>query len=108
MERPERAAAILRALCAGVSPTGGPIPARLHSPDPFARSRAELLTDPSRAHADLLAIVAAGDDNTPLVARAPSRSRSWCMLDQLRPNERHYPDGADHPSAFRRTRALVA
>jgi hypothetical protein len=62
----------LRALCAGVSPTGGPIAARLQSPDPFARSWAELLNDLSRAHADLLAIVAAGDDNTPLVARAPS------------------------------------
>ena len=72
VESDRPAVAELRALCAGISPTGGPIPARLQSPDPFARSWAVLMDDLTRAHADLLDVVAAADDRGPLVARAPS------------------------------------
>jgi DinB family protein len=72
VESDRPAVAELRDLCAGMSPVGGPIRARLQSPDPFARSWPELVRDLTRAHADLLASVASADDDTPLTARAPS------------------------------------
>jgi len=72
VESDRPAVAELRALCAGVSPVGGPIPARLQSVNPFGRPWRELVDDLGRLHAELLAIVAAADDSAPLVARAPS------------------------------------
>jgi len=72
VESDRPAVAELRALCSGISPTGGPIPARLQSPSPFARSWPELLDELTRTHAELLAIVSAADDRAPLVARAPA------------------------------------
>jgi hypothetical protein len=71
VESDRPAVAELRALCAGVSPAGGPIPARLQSPNPFARPWPELIDDLVMLHAELLAIVAAADDSGPLVAKAP-------------------------------------
>jgi hypothetical protein len=65
------AAAELRDLCAGVSPLGGPIPARLTSPDPFERPWPVLIEELKHTHAEVLAVVANADDAVPLVARAP-------------------------------------
>src|SRR5262249_49464262 len=50
----------LRALCAGISPVGPPIPARLTSAAPLSRPWDALVTDLKRVHADILAIVEGG------------------------------------------------
>jgi hypothetical protein len=65
------AVAELRDLCAGVSPLGGPIPARLTSPDPFEHPWPVLIEELKHTHAEVLAVVANADDALPLVARAP-------------------------------------
>lgn len=65
------AVAELRSLCAGVSPTDGPIPARLTSLHPMQRPWGELFDALTRVHAELLEIVAAARDSTPLDAKAP-------------------------------------
>src|SRR5262249_45927932 len=72
IESDRPAIAELRALCAGVSPTSGPIPARLQSANPFAPPWSELVEALAGVHGDLLAIVAGADDSARLVARAPS------------------------------------
>jgi hypothetical protein len=65
------AVAELSALCAGESPTGGPIPARLTSSNPLTRPWEELVAALKRVDAELLAIVMAVGDETPIVAKAP-------------------------------------
>jgi len=65
------AVAELRSLCAGVSPTDGPIPARLTSSHAMLRRWGELFDALTRVHAELLEIVAAAADSTPLDAKAP-------------------------------------
>jgi DinB superfamily len=52
----------LRALCAGVSPAGPPIPARLTSADPLSRPWQTLVDDLKGVHADILAIVERAGD----------------------------------------------
>ena len=85
MDRPERAAAMeylrrkgteapaaeLRALCAGVSPPGAPIPARLKSPRPLDKPWAALVDALKNLHAQILDIVIKAGDRTPTVAKAP-------------------------------------
>lgn len=61
----------LRDLCAGISPHGGPIPARLTSVDPFQRSWDVLVESLKQIHSDLLSVVAGADDAGVLAARAP-------------------------------------
>src|SRR4030095_9458305 len=65
------AVAELRSLCAGVSPTDGPIPARPTSSPATQRPWGELSDARTRVHAELLEIVAAAGDSTPLDAGAP-------------------------------------
>jgi DinB superfamily len=72
VESDRPAVAELRALCTGDSPKGGPIPARLTSPDPLAHPWAALVAELKRLHAELNAIVAAAGDEAPMVAKAPS------------------------------------
>jgi len=60
----------LRQLCAGVSPTSGPIPARLKSPDPLDRPWASLVDELKNLHTQILEIVIKAGDQTPTVARA--------------------------------------
>jgi len=61
----------LQALCEGVSPHGGPIPARLTSAHPFDRSWAALVVDLKDVHARVLELVAGAGDATPVAAKAP-------------------------------------
>ena len=61
----------LRALCAGVPPDGGPIPARLTSAHPFDRPWAALVADLNDIHTKVLELVAAAGDATPVAAKAP-------------------------------------
>jgi DinB family protein len=72
VESDRPAVAELRALCAGASPTGGPIPARLMSARPFDRAWPALLAELKAVHATLIEIVGGAGDDTPLSARAPS------------------------------------
>ena len=65
------AVAELRSLCAGVPPTGGPIPARLTSPDALARPWAALLGELKSIHADILRVVDDAGDAAPVTAKAP-------------------------------------
>jgi hypothetical protein len=58
-------------LCAGVSPRGGPIPARLTSPKPFERPWAALVDELKHIHGSVLEIVARAGDTAPLTATAP-------------------------------------
>jgi hypothetical protein len=61
----------LRALCAGISPEGGPIPARLRSASPFDRPWATLLVELKDIHAQLIALVEQAGDATPVTVKAP-------------------------------------
>jgi DinB superfamily len=61
----------LAALCAGVPPDGGPIPARLTSAHPFDRPWAALVVDLKDIHAKVLELVAGAGDATPVAAKAP-------------------------------------
>ena len=61
----------LRQLCAGVSPAGGPIPARLQSPQPFERPWSALVDDLKNLHAQILEAVIKTGDATSTVAKAP-------------------------------------
>jgi hypothetical protein len=65
------AAEELRSLCAGVAPVGGPIPARLRSTSPFARSWPSLVEELREVHARIIQIVASADPTAPVTARAP-------------------------------------
>ena len=60
----------LRELCAGISPAGGPIPARLTSAHPFERSWAALVDELKDIHANILQLVIDAGDNTPTTATA--------------------------------------
>jgi len=62
----------LRQLCQGLSPAGGPIPAHLTSKDALRRPWPDLVAELKRVNAELIAIVAAASDTTPLDARAAS------------------------------------
>jgi hypothetical protein len=61
----------LRALCAGVPPDGGPIPARLRSANPFDRTWAALVVDLMDVHAQVVGLVEEAGDTTPVTAKAP-------------------------------------
>jgi len=62
----------LRDLLAGISPAGGPIPARLTSPNALERPWSVLTRELKSVHAGILDVVAgATDDAASLVARAP-------------------------------------
>jgi hypothetical protein len=62
-----RPAAIeLRTLCAGASPDGPPIPARLTSPAPLSRDWRTLVNELKGVHADILAIVQRAGDTASL------------------------------------------
>jgi DinB superfamily len=65
------AAEELRALCAGVEPVGGPIPARLRSAAPFSRPWPDLVDQLKEIHRRIIEIVASADPAAPLTARAP-------------------------------------
>ena len=65
------AEAELRTLCAGVSPVGGPIPARLTSSNAFERPWATLVHELKRVHANVLDIVIGAGNATSVAARAP-------------------------------------
>jgi DinB superfamily len=66
------ALAELRDLVAGISPVGGPIPARLTSGHALDRPWADLTQDLKSVHANVLDVVTgAEDDAASLVARAP-------------------------------------
>lgn len=65
------AVAELRALCAGVSPSGGPIPARLTSSNALERPWGSLIDELKRLHAEVLDLVASTGDVTFVAARAP-------------------------------------
>jgi len=56
----------LRTLCAGMSPDGPPIPARLMSAAPLSRSWDSLVSGLKGIHADVLAIVERAGDGAPL------------------------------------------
>lgn len=61
----------LRSLCIGISPTGGPIPARLTSVSPLIRPWPKLIDALQDVHAEILRIVSTADPTIPLTARAP-------------------------------------
>jgi hypothetical protein len=65
------AVAELRALCAGVSSTGPPIPARLTSPHALERPWAELIDELKGVHAEIVDLVMGAGEGTSLAARAP-------------------------------------
>lgn len=71
VESDRPAVAELRELCAGVSPTSGPIPARLQSPDRLDRPWPALVDELKRLHEQILDIVIKAGDGTPTVAKAP-------------------------------------
>jgi hypothetical protein len=66
------ALAELRDLRQGLSPVGGPIPARLVSPNALERPWTGLVQELKGLHASILDVVAGAEDAGPLVARAPS------------------------------------
>ncbi len=72
VESDRPAVAELRALCAGVSPVGGPIPARLTSPDALGRPWDDLVHELKGLHEHILDIVIGAGDAASLAARAPS------------------------------------
>jgi hypothetical protein len=61
----------LRELCAGVSPDGGPIPARLMSASPLDRLWGHLVRELRDIHANILQLTADAGDATPITAKAP-------------------------------------
>jgi DinB family protein len=61
----------LSELCAGMSPAGGPIPARLTSRDPLDRPWAVLVDELKNIHSDILQLVIDAGDDTPTTATAP-------------------------------------
>ena len=61
----------LRALCAGIPPSGGPIPARLTSVHPFERPWAALVLELKDIHAKVLELVGDAGDATPVAEKAP-------------------------------------
>jgi hypothetical protein len=61
----------LSELCAGMSPAGGPIPARLTSRDPLNRPWALLVDELKNIHSDILQLVIDARDDTPTAATAP-------------------------------------
>lgn len=63
----------LRSLLAGESPGGGPIPADLLPVDANGRGWEAWVTDLTRVHRDLVALLATAGDATPTAARAPVR-----------------------------------
>jgi DinB superfamily len=65
------AVAELRALCAGVSPGGGPIPARLTSSNALERPWGQLIDDLKRVHAEVLDLIVATGDAPVVGASAP-------------------------------------
>jgi DinB family protein len=71
VETHRRAVGELQDLCAGISPAGGPIPARLTSSDPFARSWPALVTELKGIHSSVLTLANTAGDAAPLSARAP-------------------------------------
>jgi hypothetical protein len=71
VETHRRAVGELQDLCAGISPAGGPIPARLTSSDPFARSWPALVTELQGIHSSVLTLANTAGDAAPLSARAP-------------------------------------
>jgi len=62
----------LRQLCAGISPDGGPIPARLQSARPLDRPWSALVSELKNIHASILEIVGDAGDGAPVTARALS------------------------------------
>lgn len=66
-----RAVDELASLVAGASPSSGPIPAGLVSPDPFARPWSLLVEDLKSVHRDFVEVLGSASDDTPLEARAP-------------------------------------
>src|SRR5262245_8071555 len=62
----------LRQLCAGISPDGGPIPARLQSARPLDRPWSALASELTNIHASILEIVGDAGDGAPVTARALS------------------------------------
>src|SRR5262245_50857679 len=62
----------LRQLCAGISPGGGPIPARLQSARPFDRPWEALVSELKNIHATILQLVLDAGDVAPVSARALS------------------------------------
>jgi hypothetical protein len=65
------ALAELRQLCAGNSPPGGPIPARLQSANPPSRPWAELVDELKALHRAIVGVVVDAGDQAPVSARAP-------------------------------------
>jgi hypothetical protein len=61
----------LRQLCAGISPGGGPIPARLQSVNPLSRPWPELVDELKAIHRAIAGVVTDAGDLAPLSARAP-------------------------------------
>jgi hypothetical protein len=61
----------LRALCGGVCPDGGPIPARLQSANPFDRPWADLVVELKDIHAQVTGLVEQAGDTTPAAVKAP-------------------------------------
>jgi hypothetical protein len=61
----------LRELCAGLSPHGGPIPARLMSASPFDRPWGLLVRELREIHANILQLTVDAGDTTPITAKAP-------------------------------------
>lgn len=71
VETHRRALAELRDLRQGISPVGGPIPARLVSPNALDRPWTALIEELKSVHANMLDVVAGAEDAASLVARAP-------------------------------------
>jgi hypothetical protein len=65
------ALAELRDLLAGISPVGGPIPARLTSPNALERPWAALTQELKSVHTNVVNVVAGAEDAASPVARAP-------------------------------------
>ena len=61
----------LSELCAGMSPAGGPIPARLTSRNPLDRPWAVLVDELKNIHSDILQLVVDAGDDTPTATTAP-------------------------------------
>ena len=61
----------LRALCAGVAPVGGPIPARLRSAYPFERPWADLVVELKDIHAQIVDLVEQAGDTASVAVKAP-------------------------------------
>lgn len=61
----------LRELCAGISPKGGPVPARLTSARPFDRPWPALVAELKDLHAQIVQVVTAAGEGTPTIVKAP-------------------------------------